>query len=116
MPFFVSATLPPVLGSQLDVIKVKICESIANEPAVLGRLADQLRCEELITPAIQKAVKFVDGRSPYDKADAMIVPAIEHVRNDPGRNAPALVRALTNVGLGSVTTVSSLTASGKLQQ
>ena len=99
----------------MDIIKSQICVSIANEPAVLSRLADQLRCQELITPAAQSAVKFVDGRSPYDKADVMISPAIERVRNDPGKNAPALVSALTNVGLGSVTTLSCLTSAGELQ-
>ena len=112
----ISTTLPPVGGLQLDVIKIQICSSIASEPPVLSRLADQLRCEELITPAAQSTVKFIDGRSPYEKADIMMSPAIERIRNDPGRYAPALVRALTSVGLGSVTTVSCLTTAGKLQQ
>ena len=107
-------TVPPVAGSQLDVIKTQICEAVANEPAVLGRLADQLRCEDLITPSVQKAVKCVDGKYPYDKADAMISPAIEHVQNDPEGKAPALVKAMTSVGLGSLTTISCLREAGKL--
>ena len=112
----IMAAHPPVAGVQLhvDIIKAKICESVANESAVLGQLADQLRCEGLITPAVQKAVKSIDGKNPYDKASDMISPAIEHVRSDPGRNAPALIRALTSVGLGYVTTVPSLTTAGKL--
>ena len=108
------AVHPPVAGAQLDVMKAKICECVSNEPAVLGQLADYLRGEDLITPAVQKAVKYMDGKNPYDKAGDMISPAIERVRGDPGRNAPALVRALTSVGLGHVTTVSSLTTAGKL--
>ena len=116
MFFSISATLPPVLGSQLHVSKIKICECIENEPAVLGRLSDQLHRERLITPAVQKAVKFVDGKSPYDKADSMISPAIERVRSDPEKNGPALVRALTNVGLGSVVMEFFQTPYGKLQQ
>ena len=107
------ATVAPVVSSQLDAIKTKVCESVVNEPAVIGHLDDQLHCQGLITSAVQKAVKFVDGKSPYDKADAVISPAIEHVRSDPGRSAPAHVRVLDNVGLGSVITVFSLTASGK---
>ena len=108
------ASHPPVAGAQLDVIKLKICESVSIEPAVLSRLADHLRIEDLITPAVQEAVKFTDGKDAYDKASDLISPAIERIRIDPRRNAPALIRALTNVGLGSVTTVSSLTTAGKL--
>ena len=44
----------------------------------------------------------------------MITQAIECVRSDPGKNALALDRALTRVGLRSVTMVSSLTTTGKV--
>ena len=101
MLFFISATLPPLLGSQLDVSKVMTCE-YTEEPAVFGRQANQLRCERLITPAMQKAVKFVDRKSPYDEADSKISPSIDSVRS--------------NVGLESVAMESFLTPSGKLQQ
>ena len=67
----------------------------------------------LIPVALQQAVKYVDGKSPYEKADVMISPVIEHVRRDPGSFAPALMTALEKVGLGHVTTEFDLKAAAQ---
>ena len=94
-------------------IKIKICEAIACQPAVICRLADELQCMGLIPVTLQQAVKYPDRSTPYEKADAMIGPVIERVRSDLRRFAPALVKALNGVGLEYVTTESDLIAAAQ---
>ena len=109
----VSSTPPEVDRSQLSAIKVKICKAVACQPAVIHHLCDELDCSGLLPLGVQQAVKYTDGRSPYEKADTMISPVIERIHSDPRRFAPALTRALRNVGLGYVTTEASLLAAGE---
>ena len=115
----VSGGIPPVpLPSKvekpkLSTIKMQICNSITCQPDVISHLADELDCLGLIPVTVQQSVKYTQGRSPYEKADAMIAPVMERVRNDPTKFAPALMRALNKVGLGYVITESDLLAAGK---
>ena len=99
-----SSVPPEADRSQLSAIKVKICNAIACQPAVIHHLCDELDCLGLLPLGVQQAVKYTDGKGPYEKADAMIGPVIERVRGDPKSLAPALAKALRNVGLGYVTT------------
>ena len=111
---FAPVSLPSqVERSQLSAIKTKICDVIACQPAVICRLADELGSSGLITVCVQQAVKYTDGKSPYEKADIMIGPVIERIHSDPRRFAPALTRALNEVGLEYVTTETDLIAAGK---
>ena len=107
------APVAPLEEDRLLAIKIQICNAIAGQPAVIYRLADLLRCLGLISVSIQEAAKFSDGKSPYEKADAMIGPVVEHIRSDPKNFAPALMRALNSIGLGCITTETSLIAAGE---
>ena len=102
-----------VARSRLATIKIRICKAIACQPTVLCHLADELDCMGLIPATLQQAVKYADGRGPYEKADAMIDPVIECVRSDPRKFAPALMKALNEVGLGLMTTESDLIAAAQ---
>ena len=108
-----SSVNPKVDRSQLSAIKVKICKAVACQPAVIHHLCNELDCLGLLPPGVQQAVKYTDGKGPYEKADAMIGPVVERVHDDPRRFALALARALRNVGLGYVTTEASLLAAGE---
>ena len=96
--------------SRLIAIKIKICEAIASQPAVIAHLADELDYMGLIPVTLQQAVKYADGKGPYEKADAMIDPVMERIRSDPRTFAPALMKALDEIGLGYVTTETDLIA------
>ena len=96
--------------SRLAAIKIKICEAIARQPTAICHLADELACMDLIPVTLQQAVKYPDGKGPYEKADAMIGPVMERVHSDPRSIAPALMEALDEVGLGHVITESDLIA------
>ena len=100
-------------GSQLVAIKINICKAIACQPTVMCQLVDELVHLGLIPVALQQAIKYPDGKGPYDKADAMIGPIMERVCSDPRSIAPALVEALGKVGLGHVTTESDLIAAAQ---
>ena len=96
--------------SRLAAIRIKICEAIACQPTVICHLANELNHIGLIPVTLQQAVKYPDGKGPYEKADAMISPVMERVCSDPRNFAPALMEALGKVGLGHVTTESDLIA------
>lgn len=92
-------------------IKTKICIVLASEPAVITPLVDQLAAAGLITDATEQAVKFMD-RSPYDKAEAMIGPALGRIRDDPCL-ANSLLTALEKVGLQNLTSKPQLIEFGE---
>ena len=106
----------PLEEDRLLAIKIQICNDIARQPAVIYHLADLLLCSGLISVSVQQVAKFSDGKSSYEKADIMMGPVIEHIRSDPKKFAPALMRALNNIGLGHVTTETSLIAAGEPSQ
>ena len=111
---FASASLSSgVDRSRLVAIKLNICKAIACQPTVICHLANELDHMGLIPVTLQQAVKYADGKGPYEKADAMIGPVMERVLSDPRSIAPALMKALDTVGLGHVTTESDLIATAQ---
>ena len=85
-------------------VRLKLCEALSSEPAVITRLANHLQDKSLITEATRQDVVGTQGVKPYDQAtklaDAVIV-RLKVLQNAPD-NWDKLLQALRCCGLGDL--------------
>ena len=81
----------------MKVLLVRICQAIESEPATICQLADEFASAGLIVQATQSSVKFIDGKSPYEKASMMMNAVLDKACHSP-QHGSQLVVILDRVG------------------
>ena len=91
----------PIAGDKS--LLTKLCHAIARQPASISPLADELASAGLILPVTANSVKFIEGRSPYEKASMMVTPALDTVNHSP-QHGCQLVAILNWIGFEDLAT------------
>ena len=93
-----------VLKSHRRLNYITSCQRIESKPATICRLADELTIAGLIAPGAQSCVKFIDGKSPYEKASMMKKPTLQLDKDSKSpEHGSQLVAILDRVGFEHLT-------------